>query len=167
MPFGWRTPSPRARAWGLCFEDLTLCPYDRSLIELSLLRDDEKKGVDAYHEQVRAAHPPVPPDVAAWLAEAGTPSLRGTGPRAGAGHRGQGFLKARNGGCCQETCVLPWRSEDGPSGPEAALGTTCVPFFAVPLLACSGGSYNYDGQNLSQFCRSMATASGSTGSAPL
>ncbi len=58
----------------LCFEDLTLCPYDRSLIDLSLLRDDEKKAVDTYHERVRTVLTPlVPPNVAAWLAEATAP----------------------------------------------------------------------------------------------
>jgi Xaa-Pro aminopeptidase len=35
------------------FETLTLCPYDRKLIEPSLLTNEEKKWLNDYHRQVR------------------------------------------------------------------------------------------------------------------
>lgn len=35
------------------FETLTLCPYDRKLIETSLLTNEEKKWLNDYHRQVR------------------------------------------------------------------------------------------------------------------
>jgi Xaa-Pro aminopeptidase len=52
----------------LRFEDLTLAPYDRNLIEPSLLRADEIAWIDAYHARVLAAvRGHVAADVAAWL----------------------------------------------------------------------------------------------------
>ena len=55
----------------LRFEDLTLAPYDRSLIAPSLLREDERAWIDAYHARVlHEIGPLVPPDVAAWLGNA-------------------------------------------------------------------------------------------------
>jgi Xaa-Pro aminopeptidase len=36
----------------LGFDDLTLCPYDRDLIDLELLQKDEISQVDRYHERV-------------------------------------------------------------------------------------------------------------------
>ena len=52
----------------LRFEDLTLAPYDRVLIDVSLLRDDERAWIDAYHARVlHEVGPNLPPDVAAWL----------------------------------------------------------------------------------------------------
>lgn len=36
----------------LGFEDLTLCPYDRTLIDVSLLSAEDKLQVDAYHRKV-------------------------------------------------------------------------------------------------------------------
>jgi Xaa-Pro aminopeptidase len=38
----------------LCFETLTLVPYERKLIDVSLLSDREQQLVDAYHQRVRA-----------------------------------------------------------------------------------------------------------------
>lgn len=37
----------------MSFETLTLCPYDRKLIETSLLTNEEKKWLNDYHRQVR------------------------------------------------------------------------------------------------------------------
>jgi Xaa-Pro aminopeptidase len=52
----------------LRFEDLTLAPYDRNLIEPALLRADERAWIDAYHARVLAAvRGHVPGDVAQWL----------------------------------------------------------------------------------------------------
>jgi Xaa-Pro aminopeptidase len=52
----------------LRFEDLTLAPYDRNLIEPGLLRADERDWIDAYHARVLAAvRGHVAADVAAWL----------------------------------------------------------------------------------------------------
>ncbi|HEY3908442.1 MAG TPA: aminopeptidase P family protein [Stellaceae bacterium] len=58
----------------LGFETLTLAPIDRSLVEPSLLDDDELAWLDAYHAQVRETLTPlVDPDTAAWLAQATQP----------------------------------------------------------------------------------------------
>ncbi|MBB5501087.1 aminopeptidase P family protein [Paraburkholderia sp. MM5384-R2] len=52
----------------LKFETLTLCPIDARCIELSLLRDDERAWLNAYHETVRARLAPhVSGDAKAWL----------------------------------------------------------------------------------------------------
>jgi Xaa-Pro aminopeptidase len=52
----------------LRFEDLTLAPYDRTLIDPALLRPDERAWVDAYHARVlQHVRGQVPGDVAAWL----------------------------------------------------------------------------------------------------
>jgi Xaa-Pro aminopeptidase len=51
-----------------CFEDLTLAPYDRSLIDTALLRDDERIWIDAYHARVlREVRAHVPENVGHWL----------------------------------------------------------------------------------------------------
>jgi Xaa-Pro aminopeptidase len=58
----------------LRFEDLTLAPYDRVLIDTALLRADERAWIDAYHARVLAEiGPRVPEDVALWLAAACAP----------------------------------------------------------------------------------------------
>ena len=55
----------------LSFETITLAPFDRSMIEISLLDGDEIRWLDAYHGWVRATlSPMLEPEVAAWLAEA-------------------------------------------------------------------------------------------------
>ncbi|OLL29513.1 Xaa-Pro aminopeptidase [Burkholderia sp. SRS-W-2-2016] len=52
----------------LKFETLTLCPIDTRCIELSLLRDDERAWLNAYHETVRTRlSPHVSGDAKAWL----------------------------------------------------------------------------------------------------
>ncbi|MCC8396416.1 aminopeptidase P family protein [Paraburkholderia sp. MMS20-SJTR3] len=52
----------------LKFETLTLCPIDTRCIELSLLRDDERTWLNAYHETVRTRlSPHVSGDAKAWL----------------------------------------------------------------------------------------------------
>ncbi len=58
----------------LGFETLTLAPIDRRLIAVDLLSDEERAQMDAYHARVLAVvGPKVPPDTAAWLAEACSP----------------------------------------------------------------------------------------------
>ncbi len=58
----------------LAFETLTLAPFDRALIDTSLLDDGEVGWVDAYHARVRETLSPlVDPETAAWLAEATRP----------------------------------------------------------------------------------------------
>ena len=58
----------------LGFETLTLAPIDRSLIEPSLLDEDEIAWLDAYHARVRETLTPlVDADTARWLAAATQP----------------------------------------------------------------------------------------------
>jgi Xaa-Pro aminopeptidase len=58
----------------LCFETLTLVPYDRVLIEPSLLGATERAWVDAYHARVLAEIGPLcDAATAQWLAEACAP----------------------------------------------------------------------------------------------
>ena len=55
----------------LSFETITLAPFDRSMIEVSLLDGEEIRWLDGYHRWVRDTLTPLlEPDVAAWLAEA-------------------------------------------------------------------------------------------------
>ncbi|TKC90869.1 aminopeptidase P family protein [Trinickia terrae] len=52
----------------LAFETLTLCPIDTRCIEVSLLREDERAWLNAYHETVRTrVSPHVTGDAKAWL----------------------------------------------------------------------------------------------------
>ena len=56
------------------FETLTLAPIDRSLIDSSLLDDEEIAWLDGYHARVRETLTPlVDPDTAHWLGEATAP----------------------------------------------------------------------------------------------
>ncbi len=58
----------------LGFETLTLAPIDRTLIDPSLLDDDEIAWLNRYHAQVRETLTPlVDPATAHWLAEATQP----------------------------------------------------------------------------------------------
>lgn len=58
----------------LAFETLTLAPFDRTLIDRSLLDDDEVAWVNAYHARVRETLGPLVDEAtAAWLAEATRP----------------------------------------------------------------------------------------------
>jgi len=53
------------------FETLTLAPIDRRLIDASLLNEEERAQLDAYHGRVlEVVGPQVPADVRAWMAEA-------------------------------------------------------------------------------------------------
>jgi len=52
----------------LGFEPLTLCHFDTSCLEVSLLTADERDWLNAYNERVyRTLSPRLPADVAAWL----------------------------------------------------------------------------------------------------
>jgi Xaa-Pro aminopeptidase len=54
----------------LAFETLTLCPIDTRCIEVSLLREDEREWLNAYHATVRErVGPRLHGDAADWLAE--------------------------------------------------------------------------------------------------
>lgn len=56
------------------FETLTLAPFDRRLIDVSLLTPDERKWLDAYHARVRQTiGPQVAADDRAWFEEATAP----------------------------------------------------------------------------------------------
>lgn len=58
----------------LGFENLTLCPYERRLIDVDLLTLDERCWVDDYHRWVREElEPHLPAAVVAWLREATRP----------------------------------------------------------------------------------------------
>jgi Xaa-Pro aminopeptidase len=58
----------------LAFETLTLAPYDRALIEVALLSEDERAWVDAYHARVRRDVAPLLDGHArAWLEAATEP----------------------------------------------------------------------------------------------
>lgn len=39
----------------MSFETLTLCPYDRRLIDVALLSPTERTWIDGYHARVRKA----------------------------------------------------------------------------------------------------------------
>jgi Xaa-Pro aminopeptidase len=59
----------------LGFENLTLAPIDRALIEASLLTPEERAWVDTYHARVRKALTPLlDAKTAAWLKD-GTAKL--------------------------------------------------------------------------------------------
>ena len=52
----------------MCFETITLAPIDRTLINVNLLSDDERKWLNDYHAQVRdTLSPLVTDDVRVWL----------------------------------------------------------------------------------------------------
>ena len=54
----------------LGFETLTLCHYDTSCLEVSLLSVEEREWLNAYNERVyRTLSPRLAPEVAAWLRE--------------------------------------------------------------------------------------------------
>ncbi|MGE8941181.1 aminopeptidase P family protein [Leptospira interrogans] len=56
------------------FETLTLAPFDRRLIDVSLLTPDERAWLDAYHSRVREmVGPQVAPEDRAWFEEATAP----------------------------------------------------------------------------------------------
>lgn len=49
----------KAQEGFLGFENLTVAPYDRNLIDLSLLSEADKKFINAYHASVRAKLSPL------------------------------------------------------------------------------------------------------------
>ena len=54
----------------LCFETLTLCPYDRRLIVTGMLSEEERSWVDSYHASVfKTLSPQMPEEDQAWLKE--------------------------------------------------------------------------------------------------
>jgi Xaa-Pro aminopeptidase len=56
------------------FETLTLAPFDRRLIDVSLLTRDERTWLDAYHARVREmVGPQVAPEDRAWFEKATAP----------------------------------------------------------------------------------------------
>ncbi len=58
----------------LRFDTLTLCPFDRNLIAVDQLTDQETEWLDAYHQRVNdALSPHLPDDVRTWLAERTAP----------------------------------------------------------------------------------------------
>lgn len=61
----------------LRFETLTLCPFDRSLFDLSLMSDTEIEWVNTYHATVRERLTPMlTPGQAQWLADKTAPLKR-------------------------------------------------------------------------------------------
>ena len=55
----------------LAFETLTYAPIDLRLVEATLLIDDEKNWLNAYHQEVYAKLAPlIEPETAHWLAGA-------------------------------------------------------------------------------------------------
>jgi Xaa-Pro aminopeptidase len=65
---------PEAKKPFLRFETLTLAPFDRALIDATLLSPAERGWLDAYHARVLAeVGPALAPDVRGWLAEACAP----------------------------------------------------------------------------------------------
>ncbi len=58
----------------LGFDDLTLCPYDRNLIDVALMNDAERAQVDRYHARVKEALAPLVGGAElAWLERATAP----------------------------------------------------------------------------------------------
>ncbi len=58
----------------LRFETITLAPFDRALIDATLLRPDERAWLDGYHARVLAeVGPRLPSDARAWLKQACAP----------------------------------------------------------------------------------------------
>jgi len=57
-----------ATSEGLAFETLTMVPFDRNLIEVSLLADQEREWINTYHRWVCQAFTPlVDPETRRWL----------------------------------------------------------------------------------------------------
>ncbi len=56
------------------FEVLTLVPYEKKLIDMSLITDEERKQIDDYHKRIyEELHELVEPDVLRWLSDATSP----------------------------------------------------------------------------------------------
>jgi Xaa-Pro aminopeptidase len=60
----------------LCFETLTLAPFDRRLLNPALMTEPECRWLDAYHARVlREVRPLMPPATRDWLAEVCAPLI--------------------------------------------------------------------------------------------
>jgi len=71
--FVQKWPGSGAKSF-LFFETITLAPFDRALIDVSLLRPDELAWVNTYHARVRAEIGKLAPaETQAWLAQACAP----------------------------------------------------------------------------------------------
>lgn len=58
----------------LCFETVTMCPFDRDLFDTSIMSDDEIEWIDLYHRNVyENVSPLLDEQERAWLAEACAP----------------------------------------------------------------------------------------------
>ena len=60
----------------LCFENLTLCPYDKNLLDFSLLTAADREYINEYHKRVWTELSPKlfgEESVLAWLKEATSP----------------------------------------------------------------------------------------------
>ena len=56
------------------FEVLTLVPYEKKLIDMNLITDEERKQIDDYHKRIyEELHELVEPDVLRWLSDATSP----------------------------------------------------------------------------------------------
>ena len=56
------------------FDVLTLVPYEKKLIDLSLITDEERKQIDEYHKRIYTElHELVDKDVLKWLSDATSP----------------------------------------------------------------------------------------------
>jgi len=67
-------PIPGGERPMLGFETLTLAPIDRRLVVVSMLSEEERAQLDAYHSRVlEIIRPKVPAEVATWLADACAP----------------------------------------------------------------------------------------------
>jgi Xaa-Pro aminopeptidase len=64
-------PFPETKRAFLCFETLTLAPFDRRLIDVALLEPAERAWLDTYHARVlQEVGPGLDPEVQAWLTAA-------------------------------------------------------------------------------------------------
>ena len=71
--FVQKWPGSGAKSF-LFFETITLAPFDRALIDVSLLRPDELAWVNTYHARVLAEIGKLAPaETQAWLAQACAP----------------------------------------------------------------------------------------------
>jgi Xaa-Pro aminopeptidase len=58
----------------ICFDTLTLCPFDRRLIRAELLLANERRWMDDYHQNVLVTLLPLlPEDCQRWLNNACAP----------------------------------------------------------------------------------------------
>ena len=69
-----RAALPDAAKPFLCFETLTLAPFDRRLLNPALMTEPERRWLDDYHARVaRELAPLIDAQARAWLEEATRP----------------------------------------------------------------------------------------------